>query len=226
MKRPTFKYDTRLKELELSFLEDLVGKSISGFRLENAEILPPPNFRVNNRGKCSISFYSKRTGPYATIELTSLYLETPPVVDSGGMAIKKIVESQIPHEIRMSLGLKQDWNPATSIGYPEGSAIESFKFYGSKERRELKEIDPELDLECLAGWGFQDFPELEVDTVEFLIIEHENKKKTVISTDRGGFWYQFLIDKPIDEKLLYDSYLKVNGYEKNIVLQHEIKSKA
>jgi hypothetical protein len=58
-----------------------------------------------------------------------------------------------------------------------------------------------------------------------VIIEHESKKKTVISTDSDGFWYQFLIDKPIDDELLYNSYMKVNGYEKNIVLHHEIKKK-
>lgn len=202
-----------------------MGKFISVFRVENASILPPPNFHVSNIGKCSISFNSKETGQYATIELTSLFQETPPVVDSGGFAIKKIYESRIPSKTRMSLGLKQEWNPATSISYPEESAIESFKFFGSKERRDIKEIDPDLDLEWLGKWGFNDYPELEVDTIEFLIIEHESKKKTVISTDSGGFWYNFLTDKPIDDKLLYDSYMKVNGYEKNIVLHHEIKKK-
>ncbi len=225
MKKPKFKYDTRLKEKELTFFEDLIGKSISVFRVENASISPPPNFHISNIGRCSISFYSRDAGPYATIELTSLFQETPPVVDSGGIAIKKTYESIIPLETKKNLGLKQEWSPAASIKYSDQSAIESFKFYGSKERRGLKEIDPDLDLEWLGIWGFKDFPELEVDTIEFVIIEHESKKKTVISTDSDGFWYQFLIDKPIDDELLYNSYMKVNGYEKNIVLHHEIKKK-
>ncbi len=59
-----------------------------------------------------------------------------------------------------------------------------------------------------------------------MVIEHANGKRTIISSDSGGFWYNFLTDKPIDDKLLYDSYMKVNGYEKNIVLHHEIKKKA
>lgn len=96
MKRSKFNYDTRLKEAELNFFEDLIGKSISVFRIENASISPPPNFHVSNTGKCSINFYSRETGQYAIIELTSLFQETPPVMDSGGIAIRKIYESIIP----------------------------------------------------------------------------------------------------------------------------------
>jgi len=222
MKRKIFKYDTRLKEVELKFFEDLVGKSISTFQLENAAISLPPNFHISNLGKCWITFYSKKTGHYATIELRSLFQETPPVVDSGGLAIRKIFESKIPLKTILSLNLKQERRSATTIGYAENSAIKSFKFFGSKERRELKEIDPDLDLEYLNKWGFNDYPKLEVDTIEFMIIEHINKIKTIISIDSGGFWYNFLTNAPIDDKMLYNSYMKVNEYEKNIVLHHEM----
>lgn len=225
MKRPKFKYDTRLSEAELNLFEDLVGKSISSFRLENATVGLPPNFFIDNVGKCRISFYAPAQGPYATMELTSLFQETPPVGDSGGIAIRKIFESHIPLKTRMGLNLKQEWNPATLISYPEASEIKSFRFFGSKERRELDEMDPdgEMDPEWLRMCGFNELPEIEVDTLEFVLIEHVNNRKTIISTQSGGFWYTFLTDKPIDDQLLYDSYMKVNGYEKNIVLHHEIK---
>ena len=95
MKKTSFKYDTRLTEKELLLFEDLIGKSISAFRIEKASLTPPPNFHVSNKGKCTMSFYSRELGQHATIELTSLFQETPPIVDSGGIAIKKTYESVI-----------------------------------------------------------------------------------------------------------------------------------
>lgn len=219
MENTRFKYDTRLKERELQLFQDLIGKSIATFRLENGTVVLPPHFKVSNKGKCAMDFFSKETGSFTTIELTSLFKETPPVVDSGGVAIERINNSPA----RKNLGVPQYQKAFTIIGYPEKSAIESFKFFGSKERRALKLIDPDLDEAALKEWGFTGFPLIEVDTIEFIIIEHTNKAKTIISIDSGGFWYNFLVKQPINDCLCYDSYVKVNGYEKNIVLHHEIK---
>lgn len=211
-----FKYDTRLNQTEIYLFEDLIGKSISSLRLETAFINPPPNFSVNNIGKCYINFYSKETGHFAKMELTSLFQETPPIVDSGGISVKKILKKDMPLKTSKNLKHMHEKNSIASISYPENSTIRSFKFFGSKERGKLKDLYPDLKDNSLKS------QEVEVDTIEFLVIVHNNCKKTVITSDSGGFRFNFLINQKIDDKLIYDSYMKVNGYEKNIVLHHEI----
>ncbi len=223
MKKPLFKYDTRFPKHELRLFEDLIGKSISSFNLEHASILLAPRIEVSNQGSCTIYFYDSLNGPYAKLELQSLFKETPPVVDSGGIAVKKTSVSRIPTRTMFDLGLKYPAQPGVTIHQVDQTPVRAFRFYGSCERRALQEIDPDIDLEYMAQLGYDRFPELEVDTIEFLVIEHESNKRTVVSTCSGGFWYNFLTEGPEDNQLLYDSYMKVNGYEKNIVLQHEIR---
>ena len=218
MNQKEFKFDSRFSDTELSLFKDLIGKSISKFQLENASILLPPHFQVENIGTCSIQF--SYAGYYTTLELTSLFQETPPVIDSGGISIRKFYESKIATKTRINLGLKYKSSGQTSFLYPERSPIKALKFYGSKENRLLNESDMELNF--LNQLGYYSYPKIDINTIEFLIIEHENNKKTIITVQSGGFIYQFLTDAPIDEKLISSSYIKVNSYEKPIVLQHVV----
>jgi len=222
MERPIFKYDTKLSAFDLKLFEDLIGNSICGFRIENAHIFLPPNFSISNEGKVLITFRTKERGRFINLELTSIFKETPPTVESGGIAIRKIYKNKVPLTTIAELKLKQEKLPETTISYQDNTPVKSFKFYGSKERRELKDIHPNLDLDDLSKWGVSEFPKLEVDTIEFLIIEHESNNKTIITTNEGGFSYKLLIKKPIDNNLLSESYVKPVGLEKQIVLQHEV----
>ena len=210
MKRSVFKYDSRLNDDQLRTFQKLVGNSISFIHVENITIaLPPPQIDFSNSGRCFIRYYSKRNGNSGIIELSSTFHETPPIVDSGGFTIMTIEKSEIPSK-------------TTTICYTEQSPIETIRFFGYRERRNLEEIFPDYELNDLHQYGFTTFPRIEVDTLEFFIIEHKCGKKTIVSSNYGGFSFNFLTEKSIDARLLYDSYIKVNGYEKKIILQHEL----
>jgi hypothetical protein len=116
----------------------------------------------------------------------------------------------------------QNFVPVVPFYYPNDSPISTIEFYGCQERRDLREIDPFEKLDSIKRYGFEDWPQIEVDTIEFMVVNHGDGSRTIVSSQSGGFFYTFLTDQDITLNNYEGYYLEVNMAKKDISLQHTI----
>jgi hypothetical protein len=120
-----------------------------------------------------------------------------------------------PHEIDKSF--------VVQISYPIITPVNSIKFYGSHERGDITDLDPDMDMDYISKFGYDKFPFIECDSIEFVVIEHEDEMKSIISLQKDGFWFKLGYIGDLTRDIIEGSYLKVNVNKKNIILQHEVK---
>lgn len=219
-----FTYKTTLSSKELSEFNRYLGRSILSFGIEEPSVSLPPFFMVENTGKCLIVINKEDGPPHQYLILYSLYEETPPVVDSGGFSVEHCLENRLSLATSLKGEAAQDSLSENMIffKYLDDSPVKAFKFYGYRERRGLQEIEPDRELSSIKRYGFDSWPAISVDTIEFLSIEHENGRKTIIQSKNGGFYFHFLVPPgtkngggaEFDEDYCYP--------DAEIVLQHEV----
>lgn len=215
-----FIFDARLRADALALLQDCIGKKIIRICFERASITWTPKFQISCFERCCLVFHTSPTS-YINICLKSLFDEIRgPICDQGGLFIQKIVTER--KHLRESLLLPPhtiDRSFAFNVEYPSQKEVLSIGFYGTHERQNLKDYDPYFEAEDLWKYGYKDFPDVEIDSIEFVVIEHANDQRTIITLQQGGFWFKILTNEPIES--IIDTYSK--GHEKNIILQQEVK---
>ncbi|MEM1323011.1 MAG: hypothetical protein AAGG75_22285 [Bacteroidota bacterium] len=219
-----FIFDSRLEKPALTLLQGCIGSSIRSIHLERAQLAVLPTLKISCMGRCCFRFKSKDPKVVALNFIFQSHFQEikGPIVDQGALAIQKIVTEKRPlREALLNPPQDIDSSFATLIQYPSQDPIVRIRLYGNQERLNLKDIEPNINQEDLIKWGFSDYPNMEIDSIEFVSFEHENGSQTILSLDNGGFWIQLLREGSIDE-LMANSYIKPNGYDKSIILQHEI----
>lgn len=219
-----FIFDSRLNNDELDLLNDCIGRKINFLKLEQAVVSLNPTFKLSCFGRCCFQFELLNSSQI-NICFQSLFGEVNgPVLDQGGVLIQKIttkfndLKRKLlfpPHEIDKSF--------VVNIKYPFHTPIKCIKFYGNQESKRLDKIDEDISLKDIQEYGFKEFPTINCNSIEFFMIEHESNQKSIISMHTGGFWFNLEPNKKLTQALIQESYVKVNGYNKNIVLHHEIK---
>lgn len=107
--------------------------------------------------------------------------------------------------------------------YPEVPPVAAFELYGWREDRDLRESNPGITLGDIIRYGYEDWPVIDINTVEFMAIAHENGLTTVISSQSGGFFYNFLVERSEFLNNLQNYYIEMNGEVKQMVLQQVVK---
>lgn len=211
----TFSFDTRLEEDELELLQDCIGKRIGTIHFEKVDIYLPPSLNITAYGRCCMSFIGN---PQIMIRFKSLpqYMSVAPISDKGGLLIQKILLSR--KGLRATLLLPPPdigSSFVTNIGYPIQEMVSSISFYGVHERRNLKAIDPDVTLKDLRRHDYEVFPDVTIDSIEFIVIKHEGGQQTILVLMEGGFWVQLpsaSIEEIIANRPDWD----------NIILQHKV----
>ena len=221
--KDTYLFDARLEAAELVLFEDCIGKQINGLRLEQLSLPYPFENYFSSIGRCCIPFVAPNV-PTINICLASQHKEYyGPIVDQGALKIQKVV-TEIKNNTRERLLLPPhsiDPSFNVDITYFTNSPVSSIRFYGAEDLFNLRD-DTDYTTEDLKKYGFEVFPQIECYSIEFIVLEHEDGKFAIISLDHNGFFYRVDLQGPLTKELMLDSYIKVNGYEKKIVLHHEI----
>jgi len=86
----------------------------------------------------------------------------------------------------------------------------------------MKDKVPNIAETDLWRYSYKTFPEITINFIEFLVVEHINKKSTVISLNEGGFQINKLTKDSL-ENIISSSYAKVNIGKRNIVFATQIR---
>lgn len=211
----TFSFDARLKEDELDLLQDCIGKKVGSIHFEKVNILFP-SLDINTYGRFCVSFGGN---PQIMIRFKSLfsYIGSAPISDKGALLIQKIL---IPHKKLRASILMPPPSIGTSfvanIGYPIYEPVQSISFYGIHERKNLRDIDPDITLKDLRRYEYDVFPDVAIDSIEFIVIEHESGQQTFFNLMEGGFFIR-LLNVSIESVIANRP-----DWEGGIVLQHKV----
>lgn len=97
----------------------------------------------------------------------------------------------------------------------------SIKFYGNRQKGLLSEIDPSVTKEQLKEfYGLDGFPELDIQSVEVIILSFEDGRKLSFHTSENGFTVNFF--RSDDDELIKEEYLRTFDGQKHIVLHFEV----
>jgi len=178
-------------------------------------LYPLPSFDITTYGRCCISFGEN---PQIMIRFKSLFTYVDgPISDKGALLIQKILLPQ--KKLRESI-----LRPLPSIGdsfvahisYPIDEAVSSISFYGIHERANLKTIDPDVTLKDLRRYDYEVFPDMAIDSIEFMVIAHESGRKSIFAIMEGGFFVQ-LMNASVEELIANRP-----DWDNNIILQHKV----
>lgn len=209
----TFSFDARLEEDELELLQDCIGKRIGSIQFEKTDICLRPSFTITAYGRCCVSFIGN---PQIMIHFKSLFSYVGgPISDKGALLIQKML---LPRKgLRASLLFPPPSIGAsfvTNIGYPIEEIVRSISFYGIHKRKNLRAINPYETLKGLRKYEYDVFPDVAIDSIEFIIIEHEDGQQTTFVLMEGGFF--------VDLNTSVEELIANRPDWSNIVLQHKV----
>lgn len=220
MKNFKFKFDGRLKEDELLLLKDCVNKKLRSLHFERVAINVVPNLMFSSIGRCCLSFYNEYPkDPIINIAFKSLHYEELklPIGCRSAIQLKKSINTWKPLREKM-LDLSSDI-PETftcSLMYPNESPVVSIKLYGYHQWGKLNEFKSMLDLnEIINETCFEDFTDIEIDSIEFIVIEHKDGLKTILTLQNSGFEVEMLKPDNVEQDFInrYDhpAYIIIQG---------------
>jgi hypothetical protein len=213
-------FDSRLPEGILHDLKQCLNIYFTSIQFENS------SFFINELGHTSIGCsghlcltFSTVDGIQIYVDLYSKFDELPvPMIDHGAISISK------PTTARDRLKEPFAPSPYKSILRHEAfSPLVKILFYGNQQSAYLNELNEICTLENLKEWyGIDEMPFMQYESIEFIVLVHNNGKATRIRTQQGGFDIKILEMSELLQDPAKDNYVIVNGYEKNIVLQHQV----
>lgn len=224
MQKVDFRFNGLLKPNEIEQIRSCLGNSLIGVAAEKGvlHINETLSFqRLEALGLCNLLFTDKNRN-LNQLSLSSLFTKPNfPVVEHGSLIIEhlfiqyKPLSSRIkePREIA-PFGFHLDFHVKN---------INNIKFLGNKQQGFINELDPSIEMGYLKKEYQLDFyPFVELNSIEAVIFEDTNENTSIILILQETGFIVFLNQKHIPEDIVLENYLKINGYEKNIVLQHEI----
>jgi len=218
-----FLFNALLNKEEISLIKNYIGKKISYLWLEQLNLLLKPNVRISCMGKCNFQFAGNKLETQH-LQFCSHHKEYGTIPSQGGISFQQVVTKH-------KRGIEGLLNPPqfisksfiNKIDYPNQTPIVAIQFYGHKMNASIKGLDGWADVEYFKEIGYENYPEIDCNSIEFIVFLHENNLKTIISLETGGFWFNLNYEKEIDEEIISKSYVIENGYKKNIILHHDVK---
>lgn len=214
-------YNGRMNDSEIHLLNDCIGKSLRSIHLENINIAIEPKLSISTIGRLCFRFYGENARePIINIAIKPFYRELDmPIGDFGTIKIQKSVTYWLPLKEKIT-NLTEDIpsNFVCHLKYPYDKAVVAIKFYGFKIKGNLKKINPEISLIELEKYRYLDFPEIDINSIEYMLIEHQNGVFTKFGLQNSGFSLSLS-----DVNVEGEEFVKGSIYPNNIVLQHEIK---
>lgn len=213
--------DYRLKPSELNTLSNCLGCTITSFRIQRPEVTSHPQLWIENIGYCELELLNSKDGLRYELRLTSTFQERPPLADMGGIevALKEKIVLPLAERLARAPELTEVDYSVVPFYHGEDSPIQVIEFYGEQLSGKLGDIYPE---DVFADSS--DAVRVEASSLEYLVIVYAGGNRTVISAKEGGFFYHLLVDEAEYTKAHQagDYAMEVNGYRKQIVLQHRI----
>lgn len=216
-----FHFDARLSTHLLGELRQCVGKKIHGIAFHRGAF----DLHTANTFECFGSIrlaLIEHKKDFIYVDIESLYgINQLPLTDFGALAIK--IHSE-PHK-KLSERIKfteqvNNYFISSVSGFGE-STISSINFYGNSQSGPLEKLDPDMTVEYLKeNFSTNESPEIKCESIEFVIIEQVNLVNIIIIPVAEGFK---VIVQPKGLNSDFGGYYSiVNGYNKNIVLQHVV----
>ena len=215
--------DKRLSPDLIADLKKCIGQKLLTVEFEKCRTSFPissPHFYGS--GLCQLVFTNtdNSSNSRLIVEMKSTMEETPPLVDQGGFNLS-VYERSLP-SLKEKLKRQQSGRKKMNcyISYLHPSPIQSLSIYGNQEEGYLDEIYSE-DKYSIKQEYRDAIPYLECNSIEFIIFEHKDGFRSVFTSNEYEIGVNLLSQETLKE-LIPKSYLKINGYLKNVVLQHEI----
>lgn len=217
----TLTFDSRLKESELALLRQCIGLQIDYVSFVKGSCLFTEEQKLQHI-ECHKTFritFSDSSNTRYDLDFTTLKGITPlPLPEQGKLELNLHIEPLLPLRERLKLPVKPD-NIHGSLSFVQKETLVNIKIYGNHLRAMLNQIDDYIDLDYLKErHGLYEFPYIECDSIEVLILELSSGLRTYIRLDE-----YFIMVKPQTD-LLEDDYFSDHSYfppgQKK--LQHEI----
>jgi hypothetical protein len=217
------KFNALLQENELAPMRLLLNQRIS-LCFEKANYhTDGMNFRIEGQGKISLvtTTNSDYYCVYVTIKPFRHFFPFP-VVAPGGVSIDSYTIPNLPLAERLKI-IHPPNDITSSFDNINFLPVSKIQFYGNRQSGYINELDPDVTLEHMAKYhNANEFPYVEIDSIELIAIIHEYRYVTLLMVEEYGFCVFFKDYESFSKDPSKDNDRLINGYEKNIVLQHEI----
>ncbi|MFN4256479.1 MAG: hypothetical protein ACK4Q5_15870 [Saprospiraceae bacterium] len=216
-----FQFDARLPAILLEELRQCIGKKIHSMAFHRGAF----DVRAANTFECFGSIrltLIEHKKHFTHVDIESLFgTNKLPLTDFGALGIKIHYEPHKKLSERIGLTKQIDNYFISSVSGFGESPISSFKFYGNSQSGSLNKLDPDMTVEYLKeNFGTNEYPEIKCESIEFVVIEQVDLVNIIIIPVAEGFK---IIVQPKGFNNNFEGYYSiVNGYNKNIVLQHMI----
>lgn len=221
-----FKYDASIPSDRLRSIEVCIGCFITSIKVEAPSVTVMPDLWIENIGKCVIELKHPSSNIRFNLTLESTYKETPPVVDSGGIKVdlQEVRPTTLTEKLKLGKTSDDLFKGYVPFYINEDSQVRDIEFYGTETHEKLDVIDPFFDKKNLTRYGYQDWPTIDIKTIEFMSINYVSGNRTILSSQQGGFFYTLLINSVdfIEDKNVF--YIKPNMSSKKIELIHKVSS--
>lgn len=223
MKRTSEKFviNHKLNKAELDLLANFIGKKVSRLLIirgiqSGSSFNKNLDFDLEVHQELGIELKDPKSDKRDLFTIAPFFEENRLLVEQGGLFIEHIDDFQIPYSMPVLYG-KTNF----TIVYPINSNIKSVHLYGNYQKGMLSEFGPDYVKEYWEELGYKSEPEIDINSIEFLVLVHEDNQCSVFMVSNSLTLRFTTLDKLPD--FLEENYLRINHCKKNIVLQHEIK---
>ena len=163
-----------VKPEQLSLLNRIVGHELYSLEADRLQVHTEDNLGFEVQGPLILVFPTEvESLPPGRVKLTSVFGETPLVVDSGEVLIESLPASTLP---------------SAQINYPHRAAVKQILFYGRSQEGLLEDVEPD-PYSAANRAGAHIF--CKVDTIEYIVFEHVDGAKLLIQVIQDGFYLYF-----------------------------------
>ncbi len=215
----TFTFNGLLDQSILQQLQQCIAaRSTNQFHFENVSIgLGTQPIHIGCNGKVRISF-NREDQTSVHLHFISLFDELEiPAPDRGKIDIEFEHETWLPLAERLKKTDKFEYH--CNLTYRDMAPIINIRFYGDQVDDYLDAIDPSADMEYLyQKYNLGERPRVIINSIEFIVFEHEDNRKTVLILQYGGFLVIFYEKIP-------DVIQALKGYKDDmfqLMLHHEV----
>lgn len=219
----TLVFDGLLTNSELEKIHELIDLPLIGLTLEEGSIRITPSEpidRIECFGKCTLIFKDDNRNLIFLSMKSIVQLPDFPMVEHGKLAF----EWNIVRPKSLADRIKEPNNPRAPKGVNINfslNKISRIRFWGNSQEGSIAEFDPLLNVEYMKEhYNMNYLPTVKINSVEGLSVEAADGMKLVFILEEYGF--QIFYKQCDPDLLIQEHYPKVNGYLKNIVLQHII----
>lgn len=222
----TLTFDGRLRESDLVLLKQCIGLQVDHISFikgscffTEGQIL----HHVECHETCGITLSDSNKTKYELYLTTLKGVTHLPLIEQGRLEVKLHIDPWRPLKERMESPAIHN-NMQCVLFFSEKEILIGIKLYGNHLRAMLNQIDEDIDLNYLKEThGLLEFPYIECDSIEFLVLEFSSGLRTFIQLDEYFIIVIPNTNLPIDDYLSRRSQFNFTGEE--IKLQHELVSK-